>query len=44
MNGAGHPVASKVVETATTAISGAQNRDVEFAEIAWTFFATQLPE
>lgn len=43
MNGAGHPIASRVVQTATTAAAGAQNRDVEFAEIAWAFFAAQLP-
>jgi len=43
MNGAGHPIASRAIQTATTAAAGAQNRDIEFAEIAWSFFAAQLP-
>ncbi len=42
MDGAGHPVASRSVLIATDPVSGAQNRDVEFAEIAWAFFKSRL--
>jgi hypothetical protein len=27
----------------TNAATGTQNRDVEFAEVAWAFFADRLP-
>lgn len=43
MNGAGHTVASRTVLVPATSDTGAQNRDIEFAEIAWTFFKAQLP-
>ena len=43
MDGAGHPVASQKVLVPTTPESGSQNRDVEFAEIAWSFFKARLP-
>ena len=42
MDGAGHPVASQTVLVPTTPESGRQNRDVEFAEIAWSFFKSKL--
>ncbi|MFN9032318.1 MAG: hypothetical protein ACK5WU_01075 [Alphaproteobacteria bacterium] len=42
MDGAGHPVASQKVLVPTTPESGSQNRDVEFAEIAWAFFKSKL--
>jgi hypothetical protein len=35
-------VASRSVLIATDPVSGAQNRDVEFAEIAWAFFRSRL--
>jgi hypothetical protein len=42
MDGAGHPVASQKVLVPTTPESGSQNRDAEFAEIAWAFFKSKL--
>lgn len=42
LNGAGHPPPSQSVAVATTPLTGAQNRDIEFAEVAWAFFATRL--
>jgi polyhydroxybutyrate depolymerase len=42
MDGAGHPVASQKVLVPTTPESGSQNRDVDFAEIAWAFFKSKL--
>jgi polyhydroxybutyrate depolymerase len=42
LDGAGHPAPSRTV-LAGNAVSGPQNRDVEFAEIAWTFFSSRLP-
>jgi polyhydroxybutyrate depolymerase len=42
MEGGGHPVSSRLVLEAENALNGKQNRDVEFAEIAWTFFKAQL--
>jgi polyhydroxybutyrate depolymerase len=42
MEGGGHPVSSRLVPIAENALNGKQNRDVEFAEIAWTFFKAQL--
>jgi polyhydroxybutyrate depolymerase len=35
---AGHAVPSRTVFTASSAASGVQNRDIEFAAEAWTFF------
>ena len=43
LEGAGHTVASRTVLIAPNALTGIQNRDVEFAEIAWEFFASRLP-
>jgi poly(3-hydroxybutyrate) depolymerase len=42
LDGAGHPVPSRTV-LVTSPVAGLQNRDVEFAEIAWEFFAARLP-
>ncbi len=42
MDGGGHPVASQKVLVPTSTESGPQNRDVEFAEIAWAFFKSKL--
>jgi polyhydroxybutyrate depolymerase len=42
LDGAGHPAPSRTV-LAGNAVSGPQNRDVEFAEIAWNFFRSLLP-
>jgi polyhydroxybutyrate depolymerase len=44
LNGAGHPPPSRSVLVATTSASGAQNRDIEFAEVAWAFFAARLAD
>jgi polyhydroxybutyrate depolymerase len=44
LNGAGHPPPSTSVLVATSMASGAQNRDIEFAEVAWAFFASRLPD
>lgn len=43
-DGAGHAAPSIRVAVATTRLAGVQNRDVEFAEIAWAFFAARLPD
>lgn len=40
--GAGHAVPSKTVFSSTTPASGAQNRDIEFAEESWNFFRSRL--
>ena len=40
--GAGHAVPSKTVFSSTTPASGAQNRDIEFAEEAWNFFRSRF--
>lgn len=40
--GAGHAVPSKTVFSNTTAASGEQNRDIEFAEESWNFFRSRL--
>ena len=42
MDGGGHPVSSRIVLVASSPASGPQNRDVEFAEIAWNFFNRSL--
>lgn len=38
LDGAGHTVPSRAVLVAPNDLTGTQNRDVEFAEIAWAFF------
>lgn len=43
LDGAGHTVPSRTVQIAPNRLTGKQNRDVEFAEIAWDFFKEQLP-
>ncbi len=43
-DGAGHAAPSTRVLLETNRLAGAQNRDVEFAEISWAFFASQLPD
>jgi polyhydroxybutyrate depolymerase len=42
LDGAGHTVASRTVLVPPNATTGMQNRDVEFAEIAWEFFKSRL--
>jgi hypothetical protein len=42
LNGAGHPSPSIAVQVAPNPYNGVQNNDVEFAELAWQFFAQQL--
>jgi polyhydroxybutyrate depolymerase len=42
LDGAGHTVASRSVLVAPSSVSGVQNRDIEFAEIAWSFFKSRL--
>ncbi len=42
LDGAGHTVASLAVPVPTNRLTGTQNRDVEFAEIVWSFFAARL--
>ncbi len=41
LEGAGHTGASRTVLTAPNAVTGVQNRDIEFAEVAWAFFAAR---
>ena len=43
LDGAGHTVPSRTVLVGTNPLTGTQNRDVEFAEIVWSFFAARLP-
>ena len=43
LDGAGHTVASQTVLVSPNAVTGIQNRDVEFAEIAWDFFRPFAP-
>lgn len=42
LDGAGHTSPSRLVAIDPTRFAGAQNRDVEFAEIAWAFFAERM--
>ena len=42
MDGGGHTMASRTVLVTPNPVTGFQDRDVEFAEIAWAFFAAQL--
>lgn len=44
LDGAGHPAPSLAVPVATTMANGPQNRDIEFAEVAWAFFAARLAD
>ncbi len=43
LDSAGHTVASRTVLIEPNRLTGAQNRDIEFAEVAWAFFASRLP-
>lgn len=43
LDGAGHTVASQTVIVSPNPFTGIQNRDIEFAEVAWAFFASRLP-
>ena len=43
LDGAGNTVSSRTVTIPSNALSGVQNRDIEFAEVAWAFFAARLP-
>jgi polyhydroxybutyrate depolymerase len=43
LDGAGHTVSSRTVLVPPNALTGIQNRDIEFAEVAWEFFARRLP-
>jgi polyhydroxybutyrate depolymerase len=43
LDGAGHTVSSRTVLTAANPTTGIQNRDIEFAEVAWAFFKARLP-
>jgi poly(3-hydroxybutyrate) depolymerase len=42
LDGAGHTVSSQIVLKDSTPVTGIQNRDIEFAEVAWAFFAARL--
>jgi len=42
LDGAGHTVPSRTVNIAPNRLTGTQNRDVEFAEVAWEFFQERL--
>jgi poly(3-hydroxybutyrate) depolymerase len=43
LDGAGHTVPSQTVLVSPNPLTGIQNRDIEFAEVAWAFFAPRLP-
>jgi polyhydroxybutyrate depolymerase len=43
LDGAGHTGASRTVQVDANRITGTQNRDIEFAEVAWAFFEQRLP-
>ena len=42
LDGAGHTAASRLVLVPTNSDRGIQNRDIEFAEVAWSFFKSRL--
>ncbi|MFM7707991.1 MAG: alpha/beta hydrolase family esterase [Gammaproteobacteria bacterium] len=42
LDGAGHTAASRAVLVSPSAVTGVQNRDIEFAEVAWAFFKARL--
>ncbi|MFM8312203.1 MAG: alpha/beta hydrolase family esterase [Ilumatobacteraceae bacterium] len=42
LDGAGHAAPSRTVFIESSRLIGVQNRDVEFAEIAWAFFESRL--
>ena len=42
LDGAGHTVASQSVPVASSPVTGIQSRDIEFAEVAWSYFKSRL--
>lgn len=42
LDGAGHTAASRLILVPPNADRGIQNRDIEFAEVAWSFFKSRL--
>lgn len=42
LDGSGHAAPSRSVVVETSRLAGVQNRDIEFAEVAWLFFERQL--
>lgn len=42
LDGGGHAAPSRTVAVNSSTLAGIQNRDVEFADIAWEFFADRL--
>jgi len=44
LDGTGHTVASRTVLIKPNPVTGTQNNDIEFAEVAWAFFETRLPD
>lgn len=42
LDGAGHTGASRAVLISPSGLAGVQNRDIEFAEVAWAFFKARL--
>lgn len=43
LDGAGHTAPSRIVPIGFDFLVGPQNRDIEFAEVVWEFFAARLP-
>lgn len=43
LDGAGHAAPSRTVRVEPNRVAGSQNGDIEFAEVAWTFFEQRLP-
>jgi polyhydroxybutyrate depolymerase len=43
LDGAGHTAPSRTVRVEPNRFTGTQNGDIEFAEVAWTFFEQRLP-
>jgi poly(3-hydroxybutyrate) depolymerase len=44
LDGAGHSVVSQKVLIPVSDANGSQNHDIEFAEVAWAFFRSLLPD
>lgn len=42
LDNSGHAAPSRTVMVKTSRLAGVQNRDIEFAEVAWAFFERQL--
>jgi polyhydroxybutyrate depolymerase len=43
LDGAGHAAPSRTVRVEPNRVTGTQNGDIEFAEVAWAFFEQRLP-